>query len=83
MHHLLLGAAIAAPLVAFLNPFPRNSHSGAEPNSIDATVHSHPKRSRKTGHFSGPTQWAADEFAFERAIQAYEELIDATARGLK
>jgi hypothetical protein len=83
MHHLLLGAAFAAPLVAFLFPFLGNSHPGAELNSTNAMAHPHPRKPRKRGCFGGPRQWAADEFAFERAIQAYEDLIDATARRLK
>jgi len=80
---LLLGAAFAAPLVAFLFPLLENSHPGAQLNSIDARNHPHPKRRRNTGHLGAPKQWAADEFAFERAIQTYEDLIDAIERGLK
>lgn len=83
MLHLLLDAAFAAPLVALLFPLLGSSHPGAEPNSNDAKNHPCRKRRRTAGHFGGPKQWAADEFAFERAIQAYEELIDAAARGLK
>ena len=30
-----------------------------------------------------PEQWTADQFAFERATEAYEALIDETVRGRK
>lgn len=83
MHYFLFGAAFAAPLVAFANPLFGIFHPRSGPNSSDTRKHPHSKRRRNTDHFCGRKQWAADEFAFERAIQAYEELIDATARGLK
>ena len=83
MLHLFQGAASAAPLVAFFSSSHRSSHPVTEVNLHAFGKSAHRKWIRRADRFSGPAQWAADEFAFERAIEAYEELIDASARGFK
>jgi hypothetical protein len=83
MGHLLLSAAMAAPLVALLFPLLGDSRPEAVEDFTNATVRSGHGKSRNTERFGGPSQWSEDEFAFGRAIEAYADLIDATARRLK
>jgi hypothetical protein len=78
MLHLLLRAAIAAPVVAYLVPFFATSRLRAAGTAANTTRAD--KRKRRAG--CSPElqrEWAAHEFAFGCAIEGYEELIDKTA----
>ena len=72
-------AALAAPLVAFLIPLLAGSPRSAGYAFTKAVSPARRRGRRKMGSAGLRDKWAADEFAFERAIEAYEELIDRTA----
>jgi hypothetical protein len=82
MTHLDLGA-IARRFVAFpprANQMPIAASQRRSENSTVAPASelaAQDERAQQEGRF-GPRQWAADEFAFDRAISSYEELIDIT-----
>jgi hypothetical protein len=78
MLDLLLRAALAALLVAFLFPLFTISRLNAGFAFTEAAVPTR-RRRRTAGDLDPRAKWSADEFAFERAIEAYEELIDRTA----
>jgi len=80
MLHLLLSAAPAALLVALmigLVPI----RLGAEILTANTTFESHGTGSGAVSDSDAEARWARDEFAFERAIESYEKLIDETAEG--
>jgi len=62
--------AIAFPLIVF-RPFLAGF------GSADASVLPHLRRRQRAADFDQQRLWALDEFGFEHALQAYEELIDA------
>jgi hypothetical protein len=82
MLHLLFGVALAAPLVALVIPLmavSRLSSGIVTSGGVDAD------RRRKRGCSSvadDHSEWGVSEFAFAHAVQAYEKLIDDTARRL-
>jgi hypothetical protein len=84
MTHFDLGA-IARRFVAFQLPPGTNQIpvAGSERDSENSTVPpaaelaAHDEGVRHERRF-GPQQWAANEFAFDRAIPTYEDLIDMT-----
>jgi hypothetical protein len=80
MLHLLSSAAPAALLVAlFVGLVPISRLSAG---ILTANASLQPRRTRPgTGSdFDTEAHWAENEFAFERAIECYEKLIDETAR---
>jgi hypothetical protein len=79
MIHLLFGAAVAAPLVAFVVPLVAISRLNKRIGPMDVIA----SASRQQHGADDPRRaWVANEFAFHRAIEAYEDLIDSTARQL-
>jgi hypothetical protein len=81
MLHLLLGAAIAAPLVALVVPLYAISRLSSGIVTSDATVAIRRKKRSGNSAVDLEREWAAHEFAFAHAIKDYEELIDETAGG--
>ena len=83
MIHLLFGAAIAAPLVAFVVPLVAISrlHPGTNQTDVIARIR-RPKGGTETAS-DFERAWSRNEFAFARAIDAYEDLIDSTAGRLQ
>jgi hypothetical protein len=79
MLDLLFRAFFAALLVAFLIPLLVSSPQSAGFASTNATIPARRHGRRRAGGANLRDKWAADQFAFERAIEAYEELIDRTA----
>jgi hypothetical protein len=79
MLDLLFRAAFAALLVAIVFPLLASSPLSAGSAFTQIIVPVRRRRKRKTGGVDQRAKWAADEFAFVRAIEAYEELIDRTA----
>jgi hypothetical protein len=82
MFHLLFGAAVAAPLVAFVVPFVAISRLSAGIDRSDVIASARSERHGAMPADCIQRAWSANEFAFERAIDAYEDLIDITARRL-
>jgi len=68
--------ALAGLLVAFTLPLFAIRRFLAGFGSADASVLPHFGRHRRAGHFENSKLWASNEFGFEHAIEAYEELID-------
>lgn len=81
MLHLLLSAAPAALLVALMVGLVPISRLGAGILTSNAAFQTHRTGSDKDSDFDSEARWAEDEFAFERAIESYEKLIDETANG--
>jgi hypothetical protein len=81
MLHLLSCAAIAAPIVAYLVPFAATSRPRHEKS---ANTKSSAGRGawRVSCAAEQRREWAANEFAFGRAIEQYEDLIDRIATRL-
>ncbi len=79
MFHLLFGAAVAAPLVAFIVPLVAISHLNAGVERSDVIASARCYRRDPMSADAIQRAWSANEFAFERAIEAYEDLIDANA----
>jgi hypothetical protein len=71
------GFALAGLLVAFSFPFFAIRRFLAGPGSTVASFLPSFSRRQQTGGFEHQRLWASDEFGFEHAIRAYEELIDA------
>ncbi len=68
---------LAGLLFAFALPLFAFRHFLAGLGSVDASVLPHLRRRRRAADFNQQMLWALDEFGFEHALQAYEELIDA------
>jgi hypothetical protein len=79
MLHLLLRAAIAASIVAYLVPLLATSRLRAGGTPANSTAATHRRRRRQACSLDFEREWTAHEFAFGRAIELYEELIDRTA----
>jgi hypothetical protein len=79
MLDLLFRAAFAALLVALVFPLLADSPLSTGIASTQAILRPRRRRRRETPGIDSRGTWAADEFAFERALEAYEELIDKTA----
>ena len=69
--------ARAGLLVAFSLPFFAIRRFLAGPGSRVASFLPSFSRRRQAGGFEHQRLWASDEFGFEHALRAYEELIDA------
>ena len=82
MLHLLLSAAIAAPIVAYLVPSLTTSRHPAGGTPTNRPAPSRPHGQRGACSPEQLREWAVHEFAFGRAIEEYEELIDRTAERL-
>jgi hypothetical protein len=82
MFHLLFGAVLAAPLVAFVVPLVAIARLNKRIGPMDVIASASRQRNGADGRDDLQRAWSANEFAFERAINAYEELIDSTARRL-
>jgi hypothetical protein len=78
MFHLLFRAAIAAPIVAYLVPLLASSRPRAGERPAGAAAPAQPRRGRSGCSLELQREWSAHEFAFGRAIEEYEELIDRT-----
>ena len=81
MLHLLLSAAPAALFVALIVGLAPISRLGVEILTANAAFQPPRTGSAKNIDFDSEARWAEDEFAFERAIESYEKLIDETAEG--
>lgn len=81
MLHLLLSAAPAALLVALMVSLAPISRLGAGILTANSALQPHRSGSGNNSDFDSEARWAEDEFAFERAIESYEKLIDETAEG--
>jgi len=68
----------AALLVAFLIPLLASSPQSAGYAFTEVIVPARRRGRRETAGADLRDKWAADQFTFERAIEAYEELIDRT-----
>jgi len=69
--------ALAGLLIAFSLPLVAVRRFRAGPGSTAASFLPSFIRRRRAGSFEHQRLWASDEFGFEHAIQAYEDLIDA------
>jgi hypothetical protein len=79
MLDLLFGAALAALLVAIVFPLLASSPLSMRLAFTQAIIPPRRRRKRATRGIAPRAAWTANEFAFDRAIEAYEELIDRTA----
>jgi hypothetical protein len=79
MYDLLLGAAVAAPLVAFVAPLVAISRVNKRIGPMDGIASASRQKRPTNGTDDRQRAWSENEFAFHRAINAYEELIDRTA----
>ena len=71
------GLALTGLLVAFSLPLIAICRIFAGPDSMAASFPPGFRRRRRVDGFDDQKLWASDEFGFEHALQAYEELIDA------
>ena len=69
--------ALAGLMVAFSLPFFAIRRFLAGPGSTVASFLPRFSRRRTAGSFEHQMLWASDEFGFEHALQAYEDLIEA------
>ncbi len=80
MLRFCLGLALAGLLFAFTLPLFALRRLLAGFGSTGATVLPRLQKRRRAADFEQQKLWALDEFGFEHALQAYEELIDAHVR---
>ena len=83
----MLGIRLGSLLAGLLAALPSPAIAGNQPTaSFAASAARFLHRARRGGSASRSAiqeRWAANEFAFERAIGIYEELIDGIAEGKK
>ena len=83
----LFGICLGFLLAGLLTTLPFPAGAGDQPTASFASAAARVlRRVRRGGSASRSAiqkRWAANEFAFERAIEAYEELIDGIAERMK
>jgi len=84
---LLFGICLGFLLAGLLANLPSPAGAGDQPTVSLASAAARVLRRVRRGGSASPSaiqkRWAANEFAFERAIEAYEELIDGIAERMK
>ena len=82
----MFGICLGFLLAGLLANLPSPAGAGDQPTVSLAAAARVLRRVRRGGSASPSAiqkRWAASEFAFERAIEAYEELIDGIAERMK
>ena len=81
----MFGICLGFLLAGLLATLPSPAGSGDQPtvSSAAARVFRRVRWGGSASRSAIQERWAANEFAFERAIEAYEELIDGIAERMK